>query len=915
MDVLWGKSNAAGRPNLLLQHLLDTTAVAELLWDNFLARSVRERLDACCDGAGRGLFRLMCGLHDVGKASPAFQIKAARTVPALVEAVRAAGLPVPETVDKSRWHHTLAGGVIVKRALSDAGWSPAAVAWCWPLIAGHHGLVPGEDLLRLKGLGQRREHGIEQDWWPTQSALVGAVADRLEIDLTKAAPATRPSRATQLALSGAIIMADWIASSDSFDGVPDWADVSMSSARDRARRAWGALNLRAGWTQWPDHLSGDVVAARFGRTARPSQVDALRLAGRMPGPGLVVIEAPMGEGKTETALAVAEMLARRFGADGVFVAMPTQATSDPMFTRVLRWSAAIDPEVPVGLLHGKRAFNRQWRELIADVPDRYSDIVDYDMDDDPYGMASADPCGSGQAPAEWLRGSKRGLLMPIGVGTVDHLLYAGTRTKHVMLRHLGLAGKVVILDEVHAYDVYMTQFLLEALRWLGAANVPVIALSATLPPAMRRELTDAYHGRAVPEPEPDAGYPVTTASSSGPDQVWIAQRSSAPARSTVDFGVEILDEESDGETAPLVALLADRLSDGGCALVIRNTVRRAQTAFTALREQFGDDAKLLHGRMTVGDRADRAEEVLRLVGPPDAEGALPRPARLVLVATQVAEQSFDADFDILVSDLAPTDLLLQRAGRVHRHQRGARPAKVSLPWVVVTGLRRRTAGPPTFPAGSRAVYGSYLLLRAAAQVADAVDGGRWTVPDDVPQLVRRCYDQTDVVPDDWADALATARSEWDETQALRRARAEEHLLAKAGDAAVTLAGLHQRASGQPRDEDQAFAVVRDGAKTVEVVLVVEDGPIFRTLAGTALGPNGAAVSHLDVADEVARCAVRLPPGLTMAAKDLRPLSGWSGHSWLARSRALRLSPALQATLGDRRLTYDPTRGLIDEPAP
>lgn len=120
LNVLWGKSKAgpAGgyRVNLLLQHLLDTAAVGELIWDRFLAPGVRVRIDDSCDGHGRVLFTLLCGLHDVGKASPAFQSK----VPELAERVRAAGLTWGhlDTRDR-RWHHTLAGAVIIERVLQD----------------------------------------------------------------------------------------------------------------------------------------------------------------------------------------------------------------------------------------------------------------------------------------------------------------------------------------------------------------------------------------------------------------------------------------------------------------------------------------------------------------------------------------------------------------------------------------------------------------------------------------------------------------------------------------------------------------------------------------------------------------------------------------------------------------------------
>lgn len=628
----------------------------------------------------------------------------------------------------------------------------------------------------------------------------------------------------------------------------------------------------------------------------------------------------MGEGKTESALAAAEVLARRFGADGVFVGMPTQATSDPMYTRVRAWAHSVQADVPVGLLHGKRAFNREWHELTK--RSQFHDVHDCD---DQYGLSSVHGARPEGAPAEWFLGRKRGLLMPITVGTVDQLLHAATRTKHVMLRHAGLAGKVVVLDEVHAYDVYMAQFLLEALRWLGGARVPVVLLSATLPSALRRDLGRAYlqgatasYDAELPSEPAVAGYPVTRSVCVTDGEPRTQVHCSAPARAAVTVSVEVLDEGPTDPPDAVVALLLDALADGGCALVIRNTVRRAQDTYLALRRELGSDVVLVHARLTIGDRTDRVEDLLARLGPPDRPDAVARPRRLVVVATQIAEQSFDADADLLVADLAPADLLLQRIGRVHRHERapGARPQRVSTPRVVVTGMRRRAEAPPSFPRGSEYVYGPHLLLRTAALVDAAATGGGWAIPTDVPDVVARCYEPgTDVLPETWCEAGASAHADWTKKEDGRKYAAETFLLdGRDGLTRPTLEGLHSRATGELPDDDAVAAVVRDGPETVEVVLVRRGDRGFATLLGRSIGPNGDAVTDESLVDEVARSAVRLPAPLTKAAKaELEPLPGWRDHPWLGRSRALVLEGGT-AVLGGRRLAYDPDLGLVDEPA-
>ena len=339
IDGAGGKSKAGGSTHLLIAHLLDSAAVAGLMWDRYLAASVRANLDRLTGGReGRVVLSLLCGLHDVGKATPAFQSKD----PGLAEAVRAAGYGWSPRMNPRDWHHTLAGARIVRAALSAAGWGRAAQGWVWPLVAGHHGRIPSRAKLIIR---DDRAHG-DATWACAQRTFVDRVASDLGVDLRDLAGIGVPSRAVQLALSGLIVMADWIASDDRhFTGLPSLEEVSMAEARKRAEKSWTALGLRGGWSResLTKVAGADLLHARFGIAARHSQHDVIALAERMPAPGLLILEAPMGEGKTEAALAAAEVLARRFGADGVFVGMPTQATSDPMFSRVRSWADGIDP--------------------------------------------------------------------------------------------------------------------------------------------------------------------------------------------------------------------------------------------------------------------------------------------------------------------------------------------------------------------------------------------------------------------------------------------------------------------------------------------------------------------------------------------------------------------------------------------
>ncbi|BAJ26394.1 putative CRISPR-associated helicase [Kitasatospora setae KM-6054] len=935
LGALWGKSagKAGGTANLLISHMLDTAAVAEVMWEEYLPPVTRRRLDVIAGGRGRGrlLFVWLCGVHDLGKATPAFQFMDA----AGAAAVRAAGLRWNEytLAAGKKWRHDRAGGRLLRRLLAGAGWSEEQTAWVWPLVAGHHGTIPTVgDLAPPKKNEEFQGRGAA--WQEAQAALLEVFSREVgfggECLLAEVQPCEVPPRAVQLQLSGFVVMADWIASNEQhFHGVADLAQVSMEGARRRSRAAWSALQLRGGWGQL--EFSGpEFFQDRFGDGPRSSQQMVLDAVYRMGGPGLVIIEAPMGEGKTKAALAAAEVLAARSGADGVFLGMPTQATADPMFTQVRSWLGKIDERLAgqVALLHGKRIFNKEWRALL-DGADGFGAQDCYgSVGEDEYGMTwsfgedESEPQRRG--PSEWFLGRRRGLLSPFAVGTVDQLLQAATRTKHVMLRMAGLVGKVVILDEVHAADVYMSQFLLEGLRWLGQAGVPVLLLSATLPPGQRRDLVAAYLAGAqsaetLPEielPQP-GGYPNVTTAWVGEDGPQLLVDSTDPWREDLKVKVRVLDEpvvdqrseDPSGPTAEAVAeFLQDQLVDGGCALVIRNTVDRAQRTFEALCAKFGDqEVHLLHGRLHAGHRADRTAAVLEALGRRD--DGRPRPQRMVVVATQLAEQSFDVDADLLVTDLAPIDLLLQRIGRLHRHDGNPRPSKLTHPTVVVTGLRRAGGGVPWLLRASEGIYGRYPLLRTAAEVI-AADGGGWSIPGQVPQLVARVYGTDRIVPSEWAEEESTARKLWNENRSKRREAAAPYLLVRAGEhGQPTLEGLHYGGQGVLRD-GQMEALVRDGDPSVEVLLVRRAGEGYRAMTGRALGPNGETAAEL--LDDVLTGTVRLPAKLTAAVEQhaLGPLPGWRDHPWLRYGRALELDERDEARLGGCRLRYDDRLGLV-----
>lgn len=922
LGALWGKSaeRAGGQVHLLLAHLLDTALVAEQMWLHYLAPRTRAMLDRIAGGEGQGFFMWLCGIHDWGKSTPAFQAQHA----GLAAVVRTAGLEWNDSSvgESRRWRHEKAGAVLVRAMLE--GWAPKHVEWVWPLIGGHHGFVPSSSALNVR---EARKHPqgrwIGSPWPDAQRAVISVFTRAIGYpDVASVQPAAQPTKADQLTLAGLIIMADWIASDERhFTGLDSLERISPAVSRKRAHDAWSALGLRGGWGEIPVP-EFDPISVRFRDAPRASQILLVETVRAMTAPGLVIVEAPMGEGKTKAALAASEILAARFGFGGLFMGLPTQATSDPMYSNIRKWAADAfgeDVAEQVVLLHGKRMFNKEWRSLIKRAgPQPDAPYAGVDEFGEPLGVSfdDEDPCCGAErfAPAEWFLGAKRGLLAGLTVGTVDQLLYAATRTKHVMLRFTGLAGKVVVVDEVHAADIYMQQFLVEALFLLGQADVPVLLLSATLPPQQRRALTDSYLRGALNQahltsdlPE-STGYPSVTAAwvepaSGEPD---FSVRHCAPWRAAYPVNVELLADTS-REPQKAVDLVTQQLVGGGIALIIHNTVDRAQFTYTALKAVYGDDVELLHGRLDTADRAERTERNVDLLGPPRADVA--RPHRRIVVATQVAEQSFDIDADLLVTDVAPIDLLLQRIGRLHRHDRPDRPAGLETPTVVVTGLELRAAG-PVFDGGAEAIYGRSRLVRTAARLASA-DGGAWMIPTQIPELVAEVYGGTPLVPDAWLADAESADEKWDREQGLRAANAEQYCLLARGDwTKPTLAGLHF-GNTEVQGDIEFEAVVRDGKKSVEVVLVRrrEDGT-YTALDGTVIGATGEGAIVDGVQDAVLGGSVRLPAQLTEPARPLGALPGWSSDPHLRHARALVLEPDGLARVGNYQVAYDADLGLV-----
>lgn len=702
---VWAKSGESSGHGLLA-HMLDVAAVTETLL-SFEPTSTRRW---AADAFGLPEAQVMrwlaavAGLHDFGKAIPGFQNK----WPEGMARVQAQGLTfTPRSLSATQ--HDRATAVLLGELLYPQ--SQAEMQWVRHVlqaISAHHGYNFLETDLR-----DARPGGEGKEWRAARQEIFAAYWAVLSPQGVPAREALSTPAVEWLA--GLTSVADWIGSN------PEWfpqgerqddLQTYAAQAKELAERALQSI----GWNRFQPLLSGSApTEVLLGRVTgqvqalapRPLQVEGEHLLADVQGPALLLVEAPMGEGKTELAFLAHLRLQAANRHRGLYVALPTQATGNALFKRALTFlqQFAGDTTLDMQLVHGGVGLNEDVRHL-RDINHSKAESV----------TASA-----------WFSQRRRPLLSPYGVGTIDQALFATLNVKHHFVRLWGLSNRVVVLDEVHAYDTYTTGLIEALIRWLKSLGSSVILMSATLPRATRDALCRAWQ---LPSTEvPELPYPrLLLADDRGVSGATFASRVLPPVR------LQALDESPEH----LAQHAQELLEQGGCGAVIVNTVDRAQTLYRMLKERLGKDARLMlfHARYPADCRSEREREVLACFG---KEGE--RPAKALLIATQVVEQSLDIDFDFMLSDLAPVDLLLQRAGRLHRHER-ERPAAHAEARLFVAGLQPHRP-PELKDTAWQYVYDAYILGRTWALLSRE---SILQLPQDIDRLVQAVYSQ-DELPD------------------------------------------------------------------------------------------------------------------------------------------------------------------------
>jgi CRISPR-associated endonuclease/helicase Cas3 len=622
----------------------------------------------------------VAALHDVGKVSPGYMLKHFR---GYLEQ-RMPGLAAHAQSNYCTKHAAV--GEAALNAYLKAGHRGSKFA---AAVGAHHGIRDGGSL------------------WDHYGELGGPAwaAERRELIehlIQELGPLSEEQGIHGDLLAGLVCVADWIGSDeDSFppSGLPEGTDL-----RSRADRAVA----ECGW-ELPEVRKGLSFQRLFGFQPYQMQKDFIA---SVDGRGVYVLEAPMGSGKTEAALYAAYKLMEAGHNSGLYFGLPTRLTSDKIHERVRPFVEQIAGEdAGTRLAHGQawlRAFEHG---------------------------------GEGLGPGkDWFRPSKRALLVPFAVGTIDQALLAVLKVKHYFVRTFGLAGKVVILDEVHSYDMYTGTLLDVLVQRLLEIGCSVIVLSATLTRNRREALLDSVATTGPEEP-----YPLITAKTA---QGISTSSAEGPEPKRVGVSLRSLSDQEVAEEAVL------RASKGQCVVCIANTVAQAQRWYNEVKAampQGAFEVGLLHSKFPAWRRDAIEGKWTQALG----KGDHGRPQGCVLVATQVLEQSVDIDADFLLTELAPTDMLLQRIGRLWRHPRPGRPCGGPEVFVITGPVEAAGSFDELVEALGRSnsyVYAPYMLWRSH-RIWSRIDS--LELPGDIRGLLEETYrDDEEKLPDFIAEARA-----------------------------------------------------------------------------------------------------------------------------------------------------------------
>lgn len=902
--TLWGKKKEQDGLYYwlpLYQHLEDTRGVMGLLWDNWLSKHQKDLIMnelKLNKNESKNFVMFLGAVHDIGKATPAFQTNQPSTVEKLEENLIKEGFLDGDSIPSEPYesHHTIAGQAIlenfkIKRDISS-------------IIGAHHGKpIADNEAIDKQLISYPSNYFLDEDensriykkWYLAQKDFFdwAIITNHIKIDNLP-----NVSKYMQVLLSGLVIVADWISSNQDFFPL---------FFLDNPKEKPDSKRLEKGYKKWektkcwiPDTIKNvnDYYNKTFGFEPNEIQSKIYNLTKEIKKPGIMILEAPMGIGKTEVALVSALQLARKFGHSGLFFGLPTQATSNSMFNRVSNWleksTNAKNDKKSIRLSHSKAHLNEdftKYRDSDTNIDDKNHNIIIND----------------------WFSGRKKTTLDDFVVGTIDQFLMMSLKQKHFALRHLGFSKKIVVIDEVHAYDTFMSQYLLRSIEWLGAYKIPIILLSATLPTEKRTQIIKAYLKDDTPENKDDIEeqikklenkvYPIITYTDGNKIKQETNFRKSRQNEKEIKLKKEKFND--------LNSLLDDLKGKDGVFGIIVNTVRKAQEIAKLCVNNFGDEnVILIHSSFVSTDRLKIEKKITSLIG----KGAK-RPKKLIVVGTQVLEQSLDIDFDLLITEIAPIDLLIQRIGRLHRHKI-KRPKNFTNPYVYILSKSFNLEDKELFEKGTEYVYDKYLLTKTLILLPDKI-----IIPKDIPKLVKKVYDDEN----NNDPKLKKLKVKKDTDHKNKEEKANIFRIDDPYPNIVTneknIIGMLEGNLGDFETDEQLYAQVRDIDETIEIIALksIDDGyGLFNECKNLK-----NEIDNEIIAKKIASATITLPKVFSYSYNKCSEtietlenynsknehLRNWRNIKWLSDSLGIIFDENNTFELNGYILTYDEKYGL------
>lgn len=706
--TFWAKTTKDGNPGLsVYDHMINVGLVAK-----FFAEWKPELLEYF--NLTSSEIGALAAFHDIGKISPGFQQKCdAWLVENNLKKIAENGC-----WDTKEKNHGLVTHQFLHRFFLELGMEKRTAKDLATLLGGHHGRLHKVLYQGAKpddGASSDRFSGI--DWETERKNFSKKVMDFF--CWGKEQKILNSNHSAFWWLGGLVSVADWIGSEERF--FPSQSVQGAEKNIDIAKQALGIIGFNK-----PQIIHGLSFIDLFGFTPNEMQIKAIET---IKARGVYIIEAPMGLGKTEAALAAAYQLMSNGLASGIYFALPTQTTSNRIYIRMndfLKRIATFDSQCK--LIHGN-----SW-------------LFDSELHIDPRNTVQSEKGNDARIGRDWFHSNKRSMLASFGVGTIDQALLAAVAAKHFFVRHFALAGKVVIIDEVHSYDVYTGTLINVLIKHLVRLGCTIIILSATLSATRRFELLpmiDNDKSKYVPD-----AYPLITGQTGQQDNNSYVSVAVTPPKDKECF-IEFINKNNAENEA---ITLAKR---GGAVIWICDTVGNAQKQYLDIKKQVKGDFPigLLHSHYPFWRRELIEQEWMDRLGKKGNKRC-----GSILVSTQVVEQSVDLDADLMVSELAPTDMLLQRMGRLWRHERKNRPKGIKPYFYIlkevhgINEYKSMDVDKITKSLGDKAfVYQPYVLLRTLEFWEDKK---AITIPSQIRIFIESTYKERDDEDELWDSLFA-----------------------------------------------------------------------------------------------------------------------------------------------------------------